>query len=533
MLGLLTFLLSLECWSTCPVFKINSFICIWSDWNYHTIQKGGFRPNFIQPRFHFLSFFANLIVFCIVTIGIWKVGGSPPKWNVWRFNHIVYGLDWLLFSWIGFVFAGLLGLVAVIVFGSLSGSRLWAPEWTFNYLSWAFTVAVVGVVLLHIAGILFLFEASVQWRRKEKRMAQRGSYVMSSISGGGGGNYPRKAWQLAAGSGPQEAHTSQVFSSEEMPRPVRPSHLNVKTDESKQTAGTAPDSRNLSPEASAPTDNLLTQQLSSLLAPSPFEEEDSKDLGYLSRSYSPGSDGKYKDGSPSSFHKSPSNSPPEDKQVLSSRLFDGFSTKRKSSPPESPKSRSPTAEVALLPKQTSYENTPTLPKSSVRNSTVPERPAIARFPYLVRTYDLPKRFGFSTEDYEESKTISLSPSPPAKKQMDSPTEDDQPLSAERLREASKQLFGQGVTTVTPPRRTPTPLGGMEFVPIPDKPLEDDKPATDAEAVSKLLVSRHPRSVKVIHIQKRKTESYDYKQSKTIGGFTPPEREESGLRESSF
>lgn len=268
-----------------------------------------------------------------------------------------------------------------------------------------------------------------------------------------------------------------------------------------------PEPGNLSPDTSAPTDKLLAQQLSSLLAPSPFEEDD-KDLGYLSRSYSPGSEKKYGGESPNAFQKTQSESPPEDRQVLSSRLFDRFSRKpKRATPPDSPSNKSPTAEIQLLPKQSSYENSPTLPKSHARDTEgLPplgaDRPAIARFPYLVRTYDLgPKKHGFSSEDYEESRTISLSPSPQVKKPVESPVEDDQPLSAEKLREASKQLFGHG-GPVHPPKRTATPLEIMDPVPIPDKPV-DDKAASDAEAVNKLLLSRHPRAVKVIHIKKRK------------------------------
>lgn len=80
----------------------------------------------------------------------------------------------------------------MIVFGTLSATRLWAPEWQFNFLSWGFTVAVVGAVLAHIAGLLFLLEASIQWRRRERNAESR-SYAMSSLSTGNGLNYPKKA----------------------------------------------------------------------------------------------------------------------------------------------------------------------------------------------------------------------------------------------------------------------------------------------------------------------------------------------------
>jgi len=52
-----------------------------------------------------------------------------------------------------------MGTVAVILFGSMSTSRTWAPDWQFNNTGWAFVAAFIGVVLEHLAGILFLVEA--------------------------------------------------------------------------------------------------------------------------------------------------------------------------------------------------------------------------------------------------------------------------------------------------------------------------------------------------------------------------------------
>jgi len=74
---------------------------------------------------------------------------------------------------------GLLGTVSVVVFGALSGSRTWAHEWQFNDLSWAFAVAVIGVVLLHLAGVLFLIEACCQYKKKLK--VSRGGYSFTTI----------------------------------------------------------------------------------------------------------------------------------------------------------------------------------------------------------------------------------------------------------------------------------------------------------------------------------------------------------------
>ncbi|XP_021950046.1 uncharacterized protein LOC110847415 [Folsomia candida] len=76
--------------------------------------------------------------------------------------------------------AGLLGTISVIVFGALSRSRTWAHEWQFNDLSWAFAVAVAGVVLLHLAGILFLVEAHCQYKKRSRQRIMHGSYDLRS-----------------------------------------------------------------------------------------------------------------------------------------------------------------------------------------------------------------------------------------------------------------------------------------------------------------------------------------------------------------
>ncbi|CAL8109572.1 unnamed protein product [Orchesella dallaii] len=66
--------------------------------------------------------------------------------------------------------AGILGILSVIVFGSLAGSRYWAYQWQFHKISWAFGLAVAGSVLLHIAGIFFLVEACCQFKSRQRML---------------------------------------------------------------------------------------------------------------------------------------------------------------------------------------------------------------------------------------------------------------------------------------------------------------------------------------------------------------------------
>ncbi|KAK6644814.1 hypothetical protein RUM43_001087 [Polyplax serrata] len=60
------------------------------------------------------------------------------------------------------------GTIAVIIFGARGDGRDWMQNWEHNDISWAFAMAVMGVLFLYISGILFLVEGRVH-RMKKKR----------------------------------------------------------------------------------------------------------------------------------------------------------------------------------------------------------------------------------------------------------------------------------------------------------------------------------------------------------------------------
>ena len=70
------------------------------------------------------------------------------------------------------VVAGLLGVLACIMFGAWGDSRDWMPNWEHNDMGWAFALAVVGSFMLFPAGILFLVEAR---RAKYKTLNEIGN----------------------------------------------------------------------------------------------------------------------------------------------------------------------------------------------------------------------------------------------------------------------------------------------------------------------------------------------------------------------
>ncbi|EEB18817.1 conserved hypothetical protein [Pediculus humanus corporis] len=67
------------------------------------------------------------------------------------------------------VLAAVSGTLAVIIFGARGDGRDWMQNWEHNDISWAFAMAVMGVVFLYISGILFLIEGRVHRMKKERK----------------------------------------------------------------------------------------------------------------------------------------------------------------------------------------------------------------------------------------------------------------------------------------------------------------------------------------------------------------------------
>lgn len=67
------------------------------------------------------------------------------------------------------VLAAVSGTLAVIIFGARGDGRDWMPNWEHNDISWSYAMAVMGVLFLYIAGILFLIEGRVHRMKQERK----------------------------------------------------------------------------------------------------------------------------------------------------------------------------------------------------------------------------------------------------------------------------------------------------------------------------------------------------------------------------
>ena len=47
------------------------------------------------------------------------------------------------------------------------------PDWEYNYLSWSFGLAFVGVVMMYVTAVLFLVEAPIMQRKEIAREPQK------------------------------------------------------------------------------------------------------------------------------------------------------------------------------------------------------------------------------------------------------------------------------------------------------------------------------------------------------------------------
>nr|CAD7410803.1 unnamed protein product [Timema cristinae]CAD7429278.1 unnamed protein product [Timema monikensis]CAD7455860.1 unnamed protein product [Timema tahoe]CAD7597265.1 unnamed protein product [Timema genevievae] len=114
-------------------------------------------PFMLVTQFFFTLCFLCVLISVILVLLFFLCCGPDQK----HFILLVRVISGLLFG------AGFTGGIAVIVFACLGNTRGWMPEQTNNYLGWAFGLAVVGVVMAFISGILFLVESTVQHKKRE------------------------------------------------------------------------------------------------------------------------------------------------------------------------------------------------------------------------------------------------------------------------------------------------------------------------------------------------------------------------------
>eukprot|EP00096_Caligus_rogercresseyi_P002216 TRINITY_DN14296_c0_g1_i1.p1 TRINITY_DN14296_c0_g1~~TRINITY_DN14296_c0_g1_i1.p1 ORF type:complete len:229 (-),score=33.81 TRINITY_DN14296_c0_g1_i1:229-915(-) len=83
-----------------------------------------------------------------------------------------YRVRMLKWTGIDLILSGLLGTIALIVFGIYGNGRDYMPDWENNYLSWSFGLGFVGVAFEFVGGVLFIVEARIMARKEIAREQQ-------------------------------------------------------------------------------------------------------------------------------------------------------------------------------------------------------------------------------------------------------------------------------------------------------------------------------------------------------------------------
>ncbi|XP_063547485.1 uncharacterized protein LOC134754935 [Cydia strobilella] len=89
-----------------------------------------------------------------------------------------------LIKTIGYIMlgSGICGVIAVIVFASLGNADGWMPNHENNYLGWSFGLGVVGAVSCLITAALFLTEANIQHKKRNKLKESQAQFELEQDS---------------------------------------------------------------------------------------------------------------------------------------------------------------------------------------------------------------------------------------------------------------------------------------------------------------------------------------------------------------
>ncbi|CAG9783001.1 unnamed protein product [Diatraea saccharalis] len=121
--------------------------------------RGYLLPGFmVATQFFFTLCLLGVLVSAILVL-IFFLCCSPDQS---RFIILIKSIGYIMLG------AGICGVIAVIVFASLGNTDGWMPDHPNNYFGWSFGLGVVGAVACIITAALFLTEANIQLKKREK-----------------------------------------------------------------------------------------------------------------------------------------------------------------------------------------------------------------------------------------------------------------------------------------------------------------------------------------------------------------------------
>lgn len=131
--------------------------------------RGFLLPAFmVTTQFFFTLCLIGVLVSTILVLIFFLCAGPDQK----RFVLLIKCIGYIMLG------AGLCGSIAVIVFACTGNTDGWMPDHPNNYLGWSFGLGVVGSVACIVTAALFLTEANIQGKKRNKLKESQARFEM-------------------------------------------------------------------------------------------------------------------------------------------------------------------------------------------------------------------------------------------------------------------------------------------------------------------------------------------------------------------
>ncbi|KAJ0181202.1 hypothetical protein K1T71_003287 [Dendrolimus kikuchii] len=121
--------------------------------------RGYLLPGFmIATQFFFTLCLLGVLISAILVLIFFLCCGPDQD----RYVMLIRSIGYIMLA------AGISGSIAVIVFACFGNTDGWMPDHPNNYLGWSFGLGVVGAVACIVAAALFLTEANIQAKKRNK-----------------------------------------------------------------------------------------------------------------------------------------------------------------------------------------------------------------------------------------------------------------------------------------------------------------------------------------------------------------------------
>ncbi|XP_050358533.1 uncharacterized protein LOC126778854 [Nymphalis io] len=135
--------------------------------------RGYLLPGFmVATQFFFTLCLIGVLISTILVIFFFLCSGPNQR----RYVLLIKGIGYIMLG------AAISGAIAVIVFASLGNTDGWMPDHSNNYLGWSFGLGVVGVVACLVTAALFLTEANIQLKKRNRFKESQARFELENES---------------------------------------------------------------------------------------------------------------------------------------------------------------------------------------------------------------------------------------------------------------------------------------------------------------------------------------------------------------